>query len=124
MNTQRMVDEFTYLVSLDSLTFHEDKIAHYLKKTLKSLGFQVVEDEAGSYYNGTANNIYGYLKGNISGSPILFSSHMDTVEPGINKKAIINQDGKIMSDGTTVLGADDISGIVAMYEVGKRTYDR
>lgn len=111
-----MIDEFFYLVSMDSITFHEEKVAEYLKKQLLSLGFEVTEDHAQDHYNGTANNLYGYLKGTIPGTPILFSSHMDTVEPGVHKKAVIHEDGTITSDGTTILGADDISGIVAILE--------
>jgi tripeptide aminopeptidase len=41
---------------------------------------------------------------------------MDTVEPSSNKKCIIDSDGKIHSDGTTVLGADDLAGISAIIE--------
>lgn len=41
---------------------------------------------------------------------------MDTVEPGRNKKAIVHKDGIITSDGTTVLGADDLSGVAAILE--------
>lgn len=109
INAKRMVDEFIALVSMDSLSYQEDKIAAYLKKQLISLGFEVVEDHAGAHYQGTANNIYGYLKGSIPGDALLFSAHMDTVAPGSNKKAILHEDGKITSDGTTVLGADDLS---------------
>ena len=36
--------------------------------------------------------------------------------PGIGKKAIVGDDGIIRSDGNTVLGADDISGIVSILE--------
>jgi tripeptide aminopeptidase len=41
---------------------------------------------------------------------------MDTVEPGRNKRAVIHDDGTITSEGTSILGADDVSGIVAILE--------
>jgi len=41
---------------------------------------------------------------------------MDTVEPGNNKIAVVHEDGLITSDGTTVLGADDLSGVVSILE--------
>jgi tripeptide aminopeptidase len=41
---------------------------------------------------------------------------MDTVEPGIGKKPILQEDGTITSDGSTVLGADDLSGVVDILE--------
>ena len=119
----RILEEFQKLVSFDTPSYYEKEIAEYLKNKLRSLGVEVTEDEAGkklleedSSRTETASNIYGYLKGNVSGEPILFSSHLDTVSPGIGKKAIIHQDGRITSEGKTVLGADDVSGIVAILE--------
>lgn len=42
---------------------------------------------------------------------------MDTVSPGNGKKAVIHEDGTITSDGSTVLGADDASGIAEILEL-------
>ena len=64
----------------------------------------------------TASNLYGYLKGTVPGQPLLFSAHLDTVKPGIGKKAVLREDGTITSDGTTVLGADDVSGLTSILE--------
>ena len=41
---------------------------------------------------------------------------MDTVEPAKGKKAVSHEDGTVTSDGTTVLGADDLAGVTAIYE--------
>lgn len=112
----RLVDEFCKLVSIDSPTFGERKMADYLKEVLIQLGFLVTEDKSGERYNSDCGNVYGYLQGNIEGEPLLFSAHMDTVEPSKGKKAVIKENGIITSDGTTVLGADDLSGIVAILE--------
>lgn len=113
---ERLVNEFCKLVSIDSLSFKERKMADYLKEELTSLGFLVMEDKANEIYDGDAGNVYGYLEGEISGPPILFSSHMDTVVPGLNKKAVVHEDGRITSDGSTILGADDLSGVTAILE--------
>lgn len=121
VNRDRIIKEFIQLTSFDSPSYQEKNIAEYLKKKLVSLGLTVEEDTAreellkeDASRTQTANNIYGYLKGN--GAPILFSSHLDTVNPGIGKKAILTDDGRITSDGNTVLGADDISGLVSILE--------
>ena len=37
---------------------------------------------------------------------------MDVVEPWSGKKSVLEKDGTIHSAGDTVLGADDISGIL------------
>jgi tripeptide aminopeptidase len=41
---------------------------------------------------------------------------MDTVQPGRGKKAVFHEDGKITSTGETVLGSDDLSGVVEILE--------
>ena len=128
VNTERILTEFQTLVSMDSESYEEREIADYLTKKLQELGMEVFEDTAGKKLakqreragksaQKSAGNIYGYLKGTKEGEPILFSSHMDTVSPGIGKKAVIHEDGKITSDGTTVLGADDLGGIVSILEM-------
>ena len=67
--------------------------------------------------DGTAGNVYGYLKGTLPGDPILFSAHMDTVRPGIGKKMFLNEaTGKIESGKDTILGADDVTGLVEILE--------
>lgn len=123
VNQKRILEEFTKLVSFDTESFHESEIAEYLKDKLRNLGLKVYEDQARTNLQkndptrlNAASNLYGYLKGNQKGEPILFSAHMDTVKPGIGKKAVVHEDGLITSDGNTVLGADDVSGIVAILE--------
>lgn len=115
-NKERIVEEFCNLVKVDAVSYQERDIADILKESLIELGFEVKEDEAGKYYSGNCGNIYGYLEGELDEVPLLFSAHMDTVGPGRNKKAIIHEDGTITSDGSTVLGADDLAGIVAILE--------
>jgi tripeptide aminopeptidase len=123
VNKARLVEEFCSLAAVDALSYQEREIADRLKSSLEELGFDVKEDAAGKNYSGNAGNVYGYLPGEIEGAPLLFSAHMDTVAPGRNKRAIINEDGRITSDGSTVLGADDLSGIVAILEAIKTIKD-
>lgn len=116
INEKRLIEEFKKLVSIDAISFQERAMADYLKDKLLELDFTVTEDDAGRYYNSNTGNLLAFKKGTIKGKPILFSAHMDTVEPGLNKKAIVLEDGKITSEGSTILGADDVSGIVAILE--------
>ena len=120
VNIERIRNEFDRLVSFDSESFCEYEIKEYLKEKLTSLGLAVTEDDAwkslGQESSRPAGNLYGFLKGNTDGAPVLFSAHMDTVSPGNGKKAKWHDDGTVTSDGTTVLGADDISGIVSILE--------
>lgn len=116
MNTDRLVKTFQELVSIDSPSFGERKMADELTVRLRKLGFTVSEDRAGEYYGGTAGNLYAFRKGSIPGKPLLFSTHMDTVEPAEGKKAVLHGDGRITSGGTTVLGADCMAGTAALLE--------
>ncbi|MGN0339100.1 MAG: M20/M25/M40 family metallo-hydrolase [Lachnospira sp.] len=102
-------DLFLKFVSIDSPSGEEGEIREFLKKIYSSLGVHLNEDEYG--------NLYAEIEG--EGDYLLLSSHMDTVNPGRGKKAVVKDDGTITSDGTTVLGADDYSGLTEIYEVIK-----
>lgn len=112
INKQRIREDFLQLTLFDSVSFSERKTADWIMEQLNLLGFEAEEDNAGRIYGGTAGNIYGFLKGELPGSPILLSAHMDVVQPGIGKTAVVHEDGRITSNGDTVLGSDDICGIV------------
>lgn len=116
MNRDRLISTFCRLVSIDAPTFGEREMADVLKAELEKLGFTVEEDKAGEVYGGTAGNLYGFRKGTLSGEPLLFSTHMDTVEPSKGKRAVLQEDGRIVSGGTTVLGADCMAGTAAILE--------
>lgn len=116
IQSDRIIADFLELTEIDSVSFRERRIADTLRQKLEGLGVFVCEDEAGKSYGSETGNLYGTLKGTLPGDPVLFSAHMDTVEPGIGKKAILQKDGRITSDGTTVLGADDVAGIVEILE--------
>ena len=109
---QNIIEDFKQLVSFDSISFHERNTADWLLARLKSMGFSVEEDQAGSHYGGDTGNIFAVLDGELDGDPVIFCAHMDVVEPWSGKKSVLEKDGTIHSAGDTVLGADDISGIL------------
>ena len=115
-NRQRLVEQFIELVKVDSLSLHERAMADTLKEKLVAMGFEVYEDEAGLKCGGDAGNIICDIKGTKAVAPIIFMAHMDTVGPGIGKKPIIDGD-YIRSSGDTILGSDDVAGIVAIFEM-------
>ncbi|XMB67798.1 M20/M25/M40 family metallo-hydrolase [Mycoplasmatota bacterium zrk1] len=113
INKNRMIKKFMEYVSIDSETHYEKEIMEYLIKELKDLGFNPETDSAGSKCNSNGNNIYFSIPG--EGEPVMLSAHMDTVQPGLGIKPII-KGNIITSDGTTILGADDKSGIAIIIE--------
>ncbi|KZX15684.1 M20/M25/M40 family metallo-hydrolase [Methanobrevibacter curvatus] len=116
MDKERLLRTFANLVSIDNPPLLERNVADYIRFHLSELGLEVCEDYVGDEIGGNCGNLYGFFSGDKSLDPILFSLHMDTVEPCIGKKAIFHDDGTISSDGTTVLGADDLTGVAAVIE--------
>ena len=116
IDSNRLQKIFIDLLNINSPSRDERKVADYLIPKMKSLGFEVSEDDTASKIDGNTGNIMAFKKGTIDNAvSILLSSHMDTVEPTSNLNLIV-QDGVFKSDGTTILGADDKAGLAAIIE--------
>ncbi len=116
IDKERLIADFLSLTTGSTESLDERRAADLLTEKLKMIGFSVSEDDAGQKLGGNAGNLYGFLKGTISGLPLLLSAHMDTVKPGVNKHPVLHADGTFTSDGTTVLGADDAAGLTEILE--------
>ncbi len=112
----RLISLFGQLVSIDSPSFGEREAADFVKAKLLELGILTTEDNAGDLSNGNCGNVYAHIDGSVQLPPLLFCVHLDTVEPSRGKKMKIGENGVITSDGTTILGADDFSGVAAILE--------
>ncbi|GGB34473.1 hypothetical protein GCM10011409_09940 [Lentibacillus populi] len=116
INQERLINEFMELVQIDSETKQEAKIAGVLKQKFTDLGLDVIEDNSKAETGHGAGNLICNLAGTkADADTIYFTSHMDTVVPGNGIKPSI-KDGYIVSDGTTILGADDKAGLAAILE--------
>ena len=107
---QNVVDYFLELVQIDSESKNEKAVAEKLVEDLQKMGAEITFDRAHEQTGGNVGNLYAYFPGQIAKEPILFCAHMDTVVPGNSVKPQIKAD-RIVTDGKTVLGADDKSGI-------------
>lgn len=116
INEKRVIDEFIEMVKIYSPSLNERDMADYTITKLKDLGLDVIEDDVNKKINGNTGNVIGYLKGDSSKPKLMFSAHLDTVEPAKNIKPII-EDGYIKTDGTTILGGDDKAGLAAILEM-------
>ncbi|MGA9467278.1 MAG: M20/M25/M40 family metallo-hydrolase [Exiguobacterium marinum] len=117
VNETRVLDTFLGLVGIDSETKEEAVICEHLKGVFTELGCDVYEDDASTKTAHSGNNLIITLpatKENID--PIYFTAHMDTVTPGKGINTSI-KDGYVVTDGTTILGADDKTGLTAMIEL-------
>ena len=108
VNEKRLTDTFIALTAIDAESGDEAAMRAHLTRKLAQLGISAETDAAG--------NLFARLPGTRAGDALLFSAHMDTVRPGRGKKAIVHSDGRITSDGATVLGADDAAGLAAILE--------
>lgn len=116
INIERMKRTFLDLVQIDSHSRREGEIAAYLKRRCEEMGAQVETDDAGEKIGGETGNLIARFRGTVSDAPpFLFSSHMDTVTPGEGVRPIVEGD-IIRSDGRTILGSDDKSGIAVILE--------
>ena len=113
----RLKERVLELVRIDSLSRKERAIALRLKEILEALGGVVFMDDAGSAVGGEVGNLVAHFDGNVEGAEaMLLSAHMDTVAPGEGVVPVVDGD-VIRSDGTTVLGGDDKSGLAIILEV-------
>lgn len=112
----RLVQQFVTLVGIDAPSKAERQMADTIIGQLRQMGFAVEEDQAGAAIGGNCNNVRATLPGGLDLPPLLFCAHFDTVEPSCGKTACIGADGIIRSKGDTVLGADDLGGLVPILE--------
>ena len=108
VDRDRLVRTFLELVAVDSPSGHEREIGEVLMTRFGDLGCAVSRDEIG--------NVVAIFPGRRSGT-ILLSTHMDTVGSDTGIRPIIGEDGVIRTDGSTILGADDKSGIAGCLEL-------
>lgn len=111
-----MLAEFLELVQIHCATRQEREVADVLIQRLRQLGLEVMEDGVGELIGGNCGNLIATLPGKKQQAPrLLLTAHLDCVGPCLQIKPRV-QDGRIVSDGTTVLGADDKAGVAAIME--------
>ena len=117
IDKKRVLNEFFELVSIRCSTLDERAMGDLLTARLRDLGAaEIHEDDAGKKLGGNTGNIVANFKGTVTGVPtVMLTAHMDCVEPCAGIKPVL-KNGVIRSDGTTILGADDKAGVVAILE--------
>ncbi len=119
IDQKKLLNKFLELVGINGESGNEKQVAEYIKQNLYNLNIPFNEDDAGKSFGGNQGNILGYYSGlNKDVPPILFSSHMDTIEPtkGIEPEI---ENGKVRTKGNTILGADNRVGVAILLSVIK-----
>ena len=117
INQDRLKNLLIELIKIDSLSRKEREVALRLRHEMEELGAEVWIDDAGEKVGGNTGNLIAQFGGTApAADPLLLSAHMDTVVPGEGIVPIL--DGDILhTDGRTVLGGDDKSGVAIICEV-------
>ncbi len=116
INKERVVQQFYDLIAIPCPSTQERQVADYLIREMEALGGTVTEDNAAAALQGTTGNLFINFPGTVEGVPkILLSAHLDCVNPCAGIQATL-EDGVFRSDGATILGGDDKSGVTAILE--------
>jgi tripeptide aminopeptidase len=105
VNEDRVLYTFLEMVQTDHRSGAEQLLAQRVVSKLRTLGLKAGTDSEG--------NVIAHLPG--KGEPLLISAHLDSVDPCVGIVPLVSE-GIVRSDGRTVLGADDISGVTAILE--------
>jgi tripeptide aminopeptidase len=116
INQERIKNLLLELVQIDSVSREERDVAERIKQLCEEMGAEVFIDDAGAKVGGNTGNVIARFPGTLpQAEAIMMSAHMDTVVPGRGVKPIVEGD-LIRTDGSTVLGGDDKSGVSVIIE--------
>lgn len=113
--SDRLVEEFISLVRIDSEGPDCAAFREHLAKTLRTrFGLKPILQKTAD-----SANLLVRVPGLPGLPPLLLCAHMDTVAPGKGIKPLV-KNGRIVSDGTTILGADDKAAIAVFLQFLER----
>lgn len=115
---ERMRDHLMEIIRIDSESRFELDVASRLEREMKEVGGECFYDDCGEKVGGNVGNLIVKIKGNADAPPLFLSAHMDTVAPGRGIKPYVSN-GVMKSDGSTILGSDDKSGVSIIVEVAR-----
>ncbi|MDI6861246.1 MAG: M20/M25/M40 family metallo-hydrolase [Caldisericia bacterium] len=107
------IKNFIELCKIPSPSGHEEKVREKILTLYKDLGEWKIDD---------LGNMY--LKVGKGNKALLLNAHIDTVPIDGDSINVIIENGIIKTDGKTILGADDKSGVIAILEGVKRKKDK
>lgn len=118
IDPDRLALEFQTLLTIESPSKKEGKIAYYIADIFEALGYKCFFDRSAENTGSEVGNLIVKIPGTLPSDPIFFCAHLDTVGPCENPKIIFDK-GIYRSNGRTILGADDKSGIAVLIEIAK-----
>lgn len=119
LKEDEIINLFISLAKIEGLSKNEKNVAEFIKDFLGQFKLTVIEDNANKYDGGNTGNVICKVNG---GGRFVFLSHMDTARSTGNLNPII-ENGRIKSDETTILGADNRAGIAAILYALKKSFE-
>lgn len=117
INQERLKSLFLDLVQISSHSRQEREVAEFVRQRCEEMGAEVEVDDAGAKVGGNTGNVIARFRGTVPDAPpLLLSAHLDTVMPGEHVRPMVEGD-IVRSDGTTILGGDDKSGVAVILEI-------
>lgn len=108
-----LVEDFCMLARIDGTPLNERKVADYIKRDLEALGVRIIEQPI-PIDGSTAGNLVCIPSETDVNKPVaIVAAHMDTIQSTSLLRPVIT-DGRITSDGSTILGADNRAGVAAI----------
>ena len=112
----RLINIFKELIPIEGLSGNERLVAEYIKNFLGKLTLTVEDDYNKIHPHGNSGNLICEIG---DGGNTAFLAHMDTARSTKDVVPVISN-GRIQSNGKTVLGVDNRAGIaVILYTIEK-----
>lgn len=111
-----VVSRFIRYANCASESHNEKAFCEYIEKELTSMDIPYTRQELGNEVVTDGWNILAKVPGQAGKSPFLFVFHLDTAPPSNHVEAYV-EDGRILSRGTSVLGADGKLAIAVVLEI-------
>lgn len=109
----RAIKNFIELCKIPSPSGKEEKVREKIIELYRDLGDWKIDD---------VGNMY--LKIGNGEKSLLFNAHIDTVPVEGDEINVLVENGVIKTDGKTILGADDKSGVIAILEGVRRKKEK
>jgi tripeptide aminopeptidase len=114
---QELLSLFMRLAPIPGMSHAEREIADEVRAILTRAGISVVEDEAAHAVKGNSGNLFCIPRSFDAHSPcIMLTAHLDTVQSTSGLKASVDGE-RVISDGTTILGADNRMGVAILVDL-------
>lgn len=121
------INDLLALLPIPGPPAQEKKVAEHLHKILVSIGVpneQIAYDRAQdqSEYGGNVGNMIVKIEGQLTGPPLMFSTHMDTVPDCVGCQPRLDQERhRIINDAPgTALGGDNRAGCAILLTLARK----